>query len=103
MLKANRSKDHQIKETEKDFYHVLIIRKEHDPVKNDMIINKSISIFDGKGYDQFKKNVPAGITEVELLHDPKLQRENELKAAKELDAKQKSAKIAEEKKANAKK
>lgn len=70
MLQANRSESHKIKETEKDFYHVLIIRKEYDPDSNDMITNKSISIFDRKGFKQFKDFRPAGISGIEILHDP---------------------------------
>ena len=72
MLQANRSKSHEIKESEKGYYHVLIIRKTHNPEKQTYDIDKMVQIFDKKGFDQFKKFKPADISEVEVLHDPTL-------------------------------
>jgi len=71
MLLANKSKSHKIKEAEKDYYHVLISREIHDSENKRYVTQKSIQIFDEKGFKQFKNFKPADITGVEILHDPK--------------------------------
>jgi len=75
LLPANRSKTHKIKETEKDYYHVEIIRKTHNAERQKYDINRSVQIFDKKGFKQFKDFKPADISEVEILHDPTLPEE----------------------------
>lgn len=97
---ANKNEKFQIKENEKSDYHLLITKKVFNHEKNDMDITKTIHIFDPKGFDQFKKFKPAGIGEVEILHDPIYQEKLEKKAAKiEAD---KKVKLAAEKKAEEK-
>jgi hypothetical protein len=78
LIPANKSKSHKIKESERGFYHVLIIRKTHNPDAQKYDIDKMIQVFDKKGFDQFKKFKPADISEVEILHDPTIKAKKDI-------------------------
>ncbi len=70
LIPSNKSQDHKIKEENQGFYHVEITRKTLNVEKERYDIVKTVSIFDKKGYEQFKNFMPAGISEAKVIHAP---------------------------------
>lgn len=87
-MKANKDPEIQIKETDRDFYHLEHKRIILDPTGKHPTHDKRIGIYDRKDYDKMfgKKRSPhAGLKamnddEVRVVHDPNLQKELDDKA-----------------------
>ena len=83
MLQANKRKTYKIKESEAHLYHVELLTRTDDPVNKRYIDHRNVQMFDGKGFQQFKKFKPAGILEVEILHDPTFKEKEQKGTAKQ--------------------
>lgn len=73
-MKANKNPNYEIKECDKEFYHVLQVFSEHD-VKNKKYNEvPRVVIYNRKDYEDFKKNKQVlGLTRDELIHMPQSQ------------------------------
>ena len=105
MLKANKNQKYEIKECDVGAYHVLVTRKTFNFALKTVDVKESVSIFDKRGYEQFKKFKPADIDEAELIHDPVYAEKLRQDEAKRIEAKKKaeSEKLAKLEKEEAKK
>lgn len=114
-MKANKDPEIQIKETDRDFYHVEHKRIMRDSTGKHPTVNFRIGIYDRKDYEKMfgKKRSPhAGLgamndDEVRVVHDPDLQKklddEEIMKAEKARLAREKADKEKAEKEAKEKK
>ena len=70
-MEANKNKNYQIKECDKEYYHILFTRKTYDKNKNDMRAREWVVIYDSKGYNDFKENKHyLGLSADEVIHIP---------------------------------
>jgi ribosomal protein L3 len=70
-MKANKNPIYEIKECDKEFYHVLQVLVEHDEKNKQYNEVPRVVIYHKKDYEDFKKNKHVlGLKRDELIHIP---------------------------------